>query len=65
MYGSSLYLNQVDGVFSLPYINAYFSVQFTIITFAMIDHVVRQYNLLQGNLLFEQIWSVVVIFIMS
>ena len=65
MYGSSLYLNQVDGVFSLTYINVYFSVQFTIITFDMIDHVVRQYNLLQGNLLFEQIWSVVVIFIMS
>ena len=65
MYGSSLYLNQVDGVFSSPYINAYFPVQFTIITFDMIDHVVRQYNLLQGNLLFEQIWSVVVIFIMS
>ena len=65
MYGSSLYLNQVDGVFSLTYINVYFSVQFTIITFDMIDHAVRQYNLLQGNLLFEQIWSVVVIFIMS
>ena len=50
MYGSSLYLNQVDGVFSLPYINAYFSVQFTIITFDMIDHVVRR---LANNATFE------------